>query len=130
MNTILPPLFAVPIVCILGVVLALIYSRFGASMPAKIFVGIGGLLLVGMVIAVVMHVRNNSSDLRRGVADVVTARLTGKRETGRSPKTLYADFDGTGSLIAPSDVYAAMEIGRTYRIAYSPRTRRLWSADA
>jgi len=126
-NTILPALFAAPIVAIVGSALVFIHRRFGAAWPVTIFVGLAALLLIAVTSAVALHVMNNLRDARRGVADVAVARLTGKRGAGWSPKTLYAEFESVGSVIVMGDVYEGLVAERWYRVTFSPYTRRCWA---
>lgn len=93
----------------------------------KGFVAVAALLLIAMVIAVGMHIRNHLGDLRDGVAQIRTGRLTAKRQTGRAPYTFYATIDGTGEVIVWGADYQKMTEGAAYTVAFSPRTRRTWS---
>jgi hypothetical protein len=63
------------------------------------------------------------------VTQVREAQLSRKHHTYQSPKTFYAEFEGVGSVIVMGDVYEKIEEGKTYRVIYSPRTRRGWDVD-
>ena len=86
-------------------------------------------LLAAQVVAVVMHIRNNLGDARDGVAQVRTGRVTAKRQTGRAPYTFYATIEGTGELIVWGADYERMKEGSAYTVAFSPRTRRVWTVE-
>lgn len=95
----------------------------------KWFAGAVGLLMLAMVIAVWMHVRNNLGDLRDGVVQLKSGRLTSKRHTGRSPYTFYATLEGVGEVIVWGADYEKMTEQSSYRVALSPRTRRAWTVE-
>jgi hypothetical protein len=128
-NMILPALFAIPMVAVVGGVLYLVYSRFGDRGPVKVFVALGALLLVSVTGAVALHIANNFRDARDGTARETETRVLAKRESGRSPKSFYLDCEAVGTLIVLHDVYQTVTVGSTYRVVYSARTKRCWTAE-
>ena len=95
----------------------------------KPFAMAAGLLLTAIAVAVWMHVRNNLGDLRDGVAQVRTGRVSGRRQSGRAPYTFYLTLDGIGEVIVMGADYQRMKNGEVYTIAYSPRINRVWTAE-
>ena len=95
----------------------------------KVFAGLVGLLLTATCVAVWMHVRNNLGDLRDGIAQIKTGRVTARRQTGRAPYTFYVTLDGIGEVIVMGADYDRMKDGTTFTIAYSPRINRVWTAE-
>ena len=94
------------------------------------FAGGAALLLVAVGAAVGLHVRNNAGDLRDGVAQVRTGRVLSKRRTtGDAPYTFYVTVDGVGEVIVWGADWDRMAEHESYTIAFSPRTRRVWSVD-
>ena len=88
------------------------------------------LLLLTTAVFVWLHVRNNAGDLRDGVAQVRTGRLTSKRRTkGDAPYTFYATIDGVGEVIVWGADWEKMTEQQSYTIAFSPRTRRVWTVS-
>lgn len=124
-----------PVVIIAGliVVLAGIFLFLLIVLPdnffVKILASISGLIILLVLIASGIHTYNNYMDLRDGATQVRAGRLIGKRETGRSPKTFYAEFENAGSIIVMGDVYEKLELDKTYKVTYSPRTRRGWEVE-
>lgn len=128
-NSCLP----VAIITVLIVMLAGIFLFLLIALPDNFFVKIlsfiSGLIILFVLVASGIHTYNNYMDLRDGATQVRVDRLMGKRETGRSPKTFYAEFENTGSIIVMGDVYEKLEPGKKYKVAYSPRTRRGWEVE-
>lgn len=128
-NTILPILILLPILA--GVVLMLfcVGGRFLNQPFVRGFALIVGLLLLGVGVAVVLHVRSHGADARAGVAQVRTAQLVRKRMTSQSPRVFYAEFEQIGSIKVMYELYQPLIEGQTYRVTYSPQTRRGWSVE-
>lgn len=129
LNAYLPVLFALVTVCFLSVGLSLIYWRLGAAWPVKIFVGVGGLLLIGVVVAVSLHVRNNWRDAALGHAYIRRALLRRKHHTTQRTRVHYLEFADMRPLIVTKEVYDSVTEQQNYRVTYSPHTRRGWSVD-
>lgn len=125
--------FPVVMILILMTLLVGIFSCLLISLPDSFFVRIlaitSGTILLLVLSAAAMHIYNNYMDLRDGATQVRVGRLIGKRETGRSPKTFYAEFENAGSIIVMGDVYEKLEVDKTYKVTYSPRTRRGWEVE-
>ncbi|HEX2832406.1 MAG TPA: hypothetical protein VHW00_05285 [Thermoanaerobaculia bacterium] len=126
-NALLPTVFLLATLLLLAGMVALIAGPILPHPLGRIFVAVVALLLVGVCIAVAIHVRNNRADLRRGTASVARARLQRKERSGRAPYTFYAVFDGVGRVIVMGDVYERLVEGRTFEVTFSPRTRKAWS---
>lgn len=126
-NVFMPVMVVAVIILVAAVMTALIVIPMWDRPFVKWFGLAVALLLTAVVIAVLMHVRNNLGDLRDGVAQVRSGRVTNKRQTGRSPYTFYATIEGTGELIVWGADYEKMQIGESYTVAFSPRTRRAWT---
>ena len=124
-----------PVTLILGMlgVLGGIFLCFLVNLPdnpmVQLFIYTSGAIILLILAATGMHVYNNYMDLRDGVSQVRIETLSGKRETGRSPKTFYAEFEQAGAIIVMGDVYEKLEIGKTYKVTYSPRTRHGWEVE-
>ncbi|HEX7151968.1 MAG TPA: hypothetical protein VF618_10810 [Thermoanaerobaculia bacterium] len=129
-NTVLPTIFAAPMVVIVGGALYLVGSRFGSHIAVKVFVALGVLLLLAVTAAVVLHVANNLRDAISGTARVAEALVVSKRESGRSPRSFYLECEALGTLIVMHEVYQAVGVGLAYRLVYSPHTKRCWTAEA
>jgi hypothetical protein len=129
LNAYLPVIFALVIVLFLAAALSLVYWRLGSALPVKIFVGIGALLLVAVTVATAMHVANNWRDAALGHAYVRRALLQRKRETTQRTRTYYLEFADMKPLIVMKEVYDSVTEHQTYRVTYSPHTRRGWSVD-
>ena len=128
-NAILPVVFLVIILVVFGGIFVCLFAGIRGSLFFTIFFAIAGFMIVAVLTAAGMHVYNNFMDLRDGVAQVREGELTRKHHTYRSPKTFYAEFEGVGSVIVMGDVYEKLEEGKTYRVIFSPRTRRGWDVD-
>ena len=99
-NAIMPPIFAL---LTIGGMIGLFSCFFGQFLDrpfAKLFAGLGGLLMLVMLVAMALHVRNNWADLRMGVAQVRVARLVSKRTSSgsRGGYTYYAEFEQVGAV--------------------------------
>lgn len=129
LNAYLPVLFALAMVGFLTIPLILIYRRLGHALPVKIFVGLAGLLLVAVVVAVVLHVRNNWRDAALGHAYVRRALLRRKHHTTQRTPVYYLEFADMRPLIVMKEVYDSVSEQHPYRVTYSPHTRRGWSVD-
>lgn len=128
-NTILPTLFIIPIILVVGGALFFIYRRFPESLAVTVFTGAGALLLFIVSIFVGMHVSNNLRDLRGGVSNVAVARLLKKSESARSPKSFFAMFQGVGMVTVMHDIYSTLVEDRSYRVTYTPHTKRGWRVE-
>ncbi len=128
-NAYLPVMMILMLIGVLGGIFLCLFINFAESTFVRIFAGLAGLIVVLVLIATGIHSYNNFMDMRDGVAQVRVGRLTGKRETGRAPKTFYAEFENAGSIIVMGDVYEKLEQGQTYKVTFSPRTRRGWEVE-
>lgn len=126
-NVVMPTAVIAIILLVALVMFGLIVLPMWNSPFVKWFVGAVGLLFAAMLVAVTMHVRNNLGDLRDGVAQIRTGKVAAKRQTGRAPYTFYVTIEGTGELIVWGADYEKMAQGDTYTVAFSPRTRRVWT---
>jgi hypothetical protein len=123
-----------PVVIMAGVALVVIVMTLFVVVPMwdrpliKWFAGAAALLVTATFVAVGMHVRNNTGDLRDGVAQLRTGRLLSKRRTkGDAPYTFYATIEGVGEVIVWGADWERMTDQQVYTIAFSPRTRRVWT---
>lgn len=128
-NAYLPVMMILMLIGVLGGIFLCLFINFVESTFVRIFAGLAGLIVVLVLIATGIHSYNNFMDMRDGVTQVRVGRLTGKRETGRAPKTFYAEFENAGSIIVMGDVYEKLEQGQTYKVTFSPRTRRGWEVE-
>lgn len=128
-NAVLPTVFLFIILAIFGGVSACLFTSIQGNLFITIFFAVASLMFVAVLVAAGVHVYNNFMDLQDGVAQIREAELTRKHHTYRSPKTFYAEFEGIGSVTIMGDVYEKLEEGETYRVIYSPRTRRGWEVD-
>ncbi|MBK9780704.1 MAG: hypothetical protein IPP55_11740 [Anaerolineales bacterium] len=128
-NTIMPTLFVVIILGVFCGIFTCLFTGLKGTLFFTIFTAAASLLIFAVLVAVGMHVYNNLMDLHDGVAQVHTGKLNIKKQTHRSPRTFYAEFDHIGSVTIMGDVYEKLEEGKTYRVTYSPRTRRGWEVD-
>lgn len=128
-NAYLPVMMILMLIGVLGGIFLCLFINFAESTFVRIFAGLSGLIVALVLIATGIHSYNNFMDMRDGVTQVRVGRLTGKRETGRAPKTFYAEFENAGSIIVMGDVYEKLEQGQTYRVTFSPRTRRGWDVE-
>lgn len=127
-NAIMPPIFALAIIGGIVLLFSCFFGQFLDRPFVKGFAVIAGLLLLGVLAAVALHVRNTWADLRMGVAQVRVARLANKRASAssRGGYTYYAEFEQIGSLIVMHDIYEPLVVGQFYQVAYSPHTRKGW----
>lgn len=128
-NAYLPVMMILMLIGVLGGIFLCLFINFAESTFVRIFAGLSSLIVALVLIATGIHSYNNFMDMRDGVTQVRVGRLTGKRETGRAPKTFYAEFENAGSIIVMGDVYEKLEQGQTYRVTFSPRTRRGWDVE-
>lgn len=128
-NAYLPVMMILMLIGVLGGIFLCLFINFAESTFVRIFAGLSGLIVVLVLIATGIHSYNNFMDMRDGVTQVRVGRLIGKRETGRAPKTFYAEFENAGSIIIMGDVYEKLEQGQTYKVTFSPRTRRGWDVE-
>ena len=128
-NALLPVVFLVIILAVFGGIFACLFSGLNGKLFFTAFFAIAGFMIFAVLIAAGIHVYNNFMDLRDGVTQVHEAELMRKHHTYRSPKMFYAEFEGVCSVIVMGDVYEKLEEGKTYRVIYSPRTRRGWDVD-
>lgn len=128
-NAYLPVMMILMLIGVLGGIFLCLFINFAESTFVRIFAGLSGLVVALVLIATGIHSYNNFMDMRDGVTQVRVGRLTGKRETGRAPKTFYAEFENAGSIIIMGDVYEKLEQGQTYKVTFSPRTRRGWDVE-
>ena len=129
LNAYMPVIFTLVMELLLSTGLALIYWRLGRAWPVKIFVGVGVLLLIAVTIAVAMHVRNNWRDAALGHAYVRRALLRRKHHTTQRTRVYYLEFADMKPLTVTKEVYDSVAEQQTYRVIYSPHTRRGWSVD-
>lgn len=126
--------FPVVMIFIMLVVLVGIFTCLLVGLPDSFFVRMlaltSGVIVLLVLSAAALHIYNNYMDLRDGVTQIRIGKLTVKRETGRSPKTFHAEFEHAGSVIVTGEIYEALEIGQTYKVKFSPRTRRGWEVEA
>lgn len=128
-NAVLPTIFLFITLAVIGGIFACLLTGMKGNLFFTIFFAIAGFLIFAVLVASGIHIYNNFMDLRDGVAQVRDTKLTRKHHTHRSPKTFYAEFEGVGSVIVMGDVYEKLEEEKTYRVIYSPRTRRGWDVD-
>lgn len=128
-NAYLPVMMILMLIGVLGGIFLCLFINFAESTFVRIFAGLSGLIVALVLIATGIHSYNNFMDMRDGVTQVRVGRLIGKRETGRAPKTFYAEFENAGSIIIMGDVYEKLEQGQTYKVTFSPRTRRGWDVE-
>ena len=128
-NAFLPVITIVVILAILAAIFICLFTGFTGVPFLPIFIGFAGLILLGVIISTVMHVYNHFMDLNDGVAQVRTGRLLHKHATSRAPRTFYAEFEGAGTVIVMGDIYEKLEEGQTYKVIFSPRTRRGWQVE-
>jgi len=129
-NSLLPVGVTLTIVVPFSLVLGAIFVTFPNIPILRMFSLVGIVLLLLVLLAVTLHIRNNLLDLKDGVCQIITEKLTQKRETGRAPKSFYGDFEQTGSLVLAANVYQQLEVGVTYQVSFSPRTRLAWDVKA
>lgn len=126
--------FPVVMIFIMLVVLVGIFTCLLVGLPDSFFVRMlaltSGVIVLLVLSAAALHIYNNYMDLHDGVTQIRIGKLTVKRETGRSPKTFHAEFEHAGSVIVTGEIYEALEIGQTYNVKFSPRTRRGWEVEA
>jgi hypothetical protein len=128
-NTYFPVVLLLGMLGVLGGIFLCLLINLPDSLMVRLFVYISGAIILLILAAAGIHVYNNYMDLRDGVAQVRIEKLIGKRTTGRSPKTFYADFENTGAIIVMGEVYEKLELEKTYKVTYSPRTRHGWEVD-
>jgi hypothetical protein len=128
-NTYLPVIFLGVTLLILGSMFACLFVGFAGN---PIFIGfsiVAGLIVLAVIAATGLHIYNNAMDLKDGVAQVRTAKLIRKHETSRAPRTFYVEFEDLGSVIVMYEVYEKLQDGNSYRVVYSPHTKRGWSIE-
>lgn len=128
-NAYLPSILILVLLGALGGIFLCLLINFAGSLFVQILASIAGLIALFVLIVTGIHVRNNLLDMHDGVTQVRVERLTGKRETGRAPKTYYIEFENAGSIIVTDEVYEKLEQGQTYKITFSPRTRHGWDVE-
>ncbi len=128
-NAIMPTAFLFILLAVIGGIFACFFAGMKGNLFFTIFFSAASFLFFALIVAAGLHVYNNLMDLRDGVTQVCEAQLIRKHHTYRSPKTFYAEFEEIGSVIVMGDVYEKIEEGKTYRVIYSPRTRRGWEID-
>lgn len=129
-NTFLPVIFLGITLAILASIFACLFAGFAGN---PIFIGftvIAGILVLAVLAATGLHIYNNAMDLKAGVAQVRTAKLIRKHETSRAPRTFYAEFEDVGTVIIMYEIYEKLHDGNTYRVVYSPHTKKGWSVEA
>ncbi|HYF63436.1 MAG TPA: hypothetical protein VD886_11520 [Herpetosiphonaceae bacterium] len=131
-NAFGPPIFALAIIGGVALMFSCFFGQLLDRPFVKAFAIVAGLLLLGVLAAVALHVRNTWADLRAGVAQVRVARLADKRASAGSSggRTYYAEFEEVGSVIVMHDIYEPLVVGRLYQVTYSPHTRKGWRVDA
>ena len=129
-NTVMPTvMLAVIALVAVGLTAAIVVPMWDRPFIPWFAAG-AALLLVGVAAAVGLHVRNNAGDLRDGVAQVRTGRVVSTRRTkGDAPYTFYVTVDGVGEVIVWGADWDRMTEHESYTIAFSPRTRLVWSVD-
>jgi hypothetical protein len=128
-NTFLPVIFLGVTLTILAGMFACLSAGFAGN---PIFIGftvIAGILVLAVLAATGLHIYNHAMDLKDGAAQVRTAKLIRKHETSRAPRTFYAEFEDLGTVIVMYEIYEKLQDGNTYRVVYSPHTKRGWSID-
>lgn len=128
-NTYLPVITLAVMLGILAGIFACLMAGFAGNPVFTIFAIIAGLLVLAVLAATGIHIYNNAMDLRDGVAQVRRAKLIRKHETSRAPRTFYAEFEDTGTVIVMYDIYEKLESGNVYQVTYSPRTKKGWSVE-
>ncbi|GAB4496585.1 MAG: hypothetical protein OHK003_02170 [Anaerolineales bacterium] len=128
-NSCLPAAIIAGLIIVLAGIFLFLLIALPDNFFVKILTSISGLIIFFVLVASGIHIYNNYMDLRDGTTQVRVGRLMGKRETGRSPKTFYAEFENAGSVIVMGDVYEKLEVNKTYKVTYSPRTRRGWEVE-
>jgi hypothetical protein len=130
LNRILPVMVIAPMMLFAGTFLVLLSrSRVFGHPLVKAMILLMTLMLLAVIGAVFVHVRNHARDLRRGTAESRARRLIAKKESGRSPKSFQAEFEDLGNLLVMYDTYLGIVPGGTYRVIFSPATRRAWSVE-
>lgn len=129
-NSYFPVVLILSMLVVLGGIFLCLFTSLPDNPLVRIFGFASGIIVLFALIATGIHAFNNYMDLRDGVTQIRTGKLIRKRETGRPPKTYYAEFENAGSIIVLGDVYETLEPGQTYRVQFSPRTRRGWKVEA
>ncbi|MBC8164202.1 MAG: hypothetical protein H7Z42_23580 [Roseiflexaceae bacterium] len=103
--------------------------------PRSIFVGVlvagAALILLAIFVMLGIHIAGHRADIRAGVVQVRQERLTHARrvQSRQGSPSYYADFAELGTVITQREQYEALEVGRTYHVEYSQRTRRCWKLE-
>lgn len=76
----------------------------------------------------------NIMDLMGGVTQSHTARLMRKYRSGggggrRGQRRYYAEFEQIGKVTLQSTMYSQLEEGATYKVTFSPNTKRGWEFE-
>jgi hypothetical protein len=128
-NTYLPVIFLGVTLLIMGSIFACLFVEFAGN---PIFIGfsiLAGLIVLAVITATVLHIYNNTMDLKAGGAQVRIAKLIRKHETSRAPRTFYAEFEEIGTVIIMYEIYEKLQDGNMYRVVYSPHTKKGWSIE-
>lgn len=91
------------------------------------------LVVLGMLAAMSLHIRNVRADLASGVAQVRVDRLVRTRRKRSGGETVsysyYAEFERDGSVIIDRAQYEQLQPGLRYRAVVSPRVNRAWTIE-
>jgi hypothetical protein len=126
LNVLLPTILTA-LVLVLFAGLFLVFFRSIPSHPMiRGLSWAGAVLLLLVLLGVVYHVRNNRLDLARGTASVAIVRLLRKTTGNGSRYTFHAHFESIGRVVVGMDQYERLVVNETYRVTFSPRTRKGW----
>lgn len=118
------------IMAMMTIVASLVLFAAWARVPATRWIAGGwGLLLAGLIVAAMMHMRAARADIAEGKAHIKTGKATSQRTAGRRVTWYYTTIDAVGEVEVSREQYEAVVIGLTYTVSYSPRVRRAWTVE-
>lgn len=90
-------------------------------------------LIMGVAVVIVaLSFYKHVMDLIGGVTQFHTARFIRKYRSAsgrRGSRTYYAEFEQVGKVNIRFDLYRQLEEGRTYKVTFSPNTKRGWEIE-
>ena len=90
-------------------------------------------LIMGVAVVIVaLSFYKNIIELMGGVTQFHTDKFIRKYRSSsgkRGSRTYYAEFEQIGKLNVRFDLYQQLEEGRTYKVTFSPNTKRGWEIE-
>jgi hypothetical protein len=88
------------------------------------------LLIIIILLGGMLKWQRHLRDLQQGVAHMQLARLSGAiSHQANTERRYYSYFEHVGKIAISSETYAAAIEGATYRLTYSPLSKRLWEVE-